>query len=52
MDVIINEHSKTEKSIPTPIKPINNIHNNIISGIRSFVEDKKPLSTAIKNEIK
>ena len=46
-----NENSKTEKPIPIHIKPFNNIYDNIISDIKSYVEDKKPLPKNIQNKI-
>ena len=46
-----NENSKTEKPIPIHIKPFNNIYDNIISDIKSYVEDKKPLPKDIQNKI-
>ena len=46
-----NANGKTEKPIPKPIKPINNIYDNIISDIKSYVENKKPLPNDIKSEI-
>ena len=46
-----NENSKTEKPIPIHIKPFNNIYDNIISDIKSYVKNKKPLPNDIKSEI-
>ena len=46
-----NENSKTEKPIHIPIKPLNDTYDNIISDIKSFVNNNEPLPKDIQNKI-